>query len=131
MNGQPFSFDDVGESNQHFCFFKFPTVATGKLLVIRHVGAVVRPTDGSTIVEVAELVTSNPESPSTGVSNYFGMNRIGVAGTAIGADTWSMNRPVLAYVVATQSASLTINLRHPGNVLFSEATISGVIVDIA
>jgi hypothetical protein len=91
----------------------------------------VRPRDGVTIPEVAELVTSNPDNPSTGVRNYFGMNRIGIAGASISADTWSMNHPVLAYVVAGQAARLTINLRNTGNVLFSQATISGVMVNIA
>jgi hypothetical protein len=127
--GSPYSWDEVGDSNNYNCFINFPVVPDGKMLVIHHVGAVVRPASGSTVVEVAELVTSNPVDTSIGVRNYFGMKRIGVTGESIVADTWAINQPVLAYVLSGRYAQMTINLHSPGKVDFCQATISGLMVD--
>jgi hypothetical protein len=127
--GDPFSRDEVGTSNGYNCFINFPQVPQGKLLVVRHVGALVRPNSNSTVVEIAELVTSTPDNPSVGVRNHFGMTRIGVVGASIPYDTWSMNQPLLAYVIAGQYARMTINLRQPGSVLFCQASISGLMVN--
>jgi len=127
--GTPYSWDVVGTSNNYHCFFTFPSVPDGKLLVIHHVGALVRPKVNTTVVEIAELVASTPSNTSVGVRFHFGMSRTGVAGEAIPFDSWTMSQPVLAYVVAGQLARMTINMRNPGEILFSQASLSGVMVD--
>ena len=127
--GTPFSWDAVGTSNNYHCFLNFPSVPEGKLLVIHHVGALVRPKVNTTGVEVAELVTSTPTNTSVGVRFHFGMSRTGLAGTSIPYDSWTMSQPVLAYVVAGQLARMTINMRNPGEILFCQASLSGVMVD--
>jgi hypothetical protein len=127
--GTAISWDEVGTSNNYNCFFNFPQVPTHKLLVVRHVGALVRPKVNSTVVEIAELVTSNPTDPSTGVRTHFAMSRTGLAGTSIAYDSWSISQPVLAYVTSGQYARMTINMRNPGEILFCQATLSGLMVD--
>ena len=126
----PFSYDVVGDCVDLGCGMTFPVVPEGKRLVILHVGAVARPTSTSTIVDFAELTTSNPTDPTFGVRNTFPMTRIGQAGDAVTADTWAMNQPVLAYVEPGASAHIITRNRDSGDVFFAQATISGYLVDL-
>jgi hypothetical protein len=125
----PFSYDQVGTCNDYNCFMDFPVVPAGKRLVIQHVGAIARPSAATTIVDLAELVTNNTEDPNYGVRNTFGMTLIGQVGQNIIANTYGMNQPVLAFVNAGSYARITLSTRNGGNVFFSQATISGYMVD--
>ena len=126
----PFSHDQVGECGAATCSMQFPAVPEGKRLVILHVSVVARPSSTSTIVDFADLTTSNPADPSMGVRNLFKMTLIGEAGAIVLGNTWGTNQPVLAYVEAGYSPSVSVSTRDGGNIFFSQATLSGYFVNV-
>jgi hypothetical protein len=128
--GEPYSQDTVGTCNGTNCFINFPVVPAGKRLVILHVGAMARPTLGATIVDFAELLTSNPQNTQIGTRNIFQMQLIGLAGASVVANTYAMNASILAFVEAGQYASLTLAQRSQGVVMFCQGTISGYLLPV-
>lgn len=126
--GMPYSYDQVGTCNGTNCFIDFPTVPAGKKLVITFISAMARPTLASTIVDFAELVTTNTVNPQTGARFVFPLARIGQAGASVIADTYGVNAPLLAFVNAGQNARLTLAQRTSGEILFAQGTISGYLV---
>ena len=128
--GEPYSQDTVGNCNGTNCFIDFPEVPTGKRLVILHVGAMARPDSTATIVDFAELVTSNPQNTAIGTRNIFQMQLIGQAGASVVANTYAMNASVLAFVEAGQYARLTLAQRNNGDVFFCQGTISGYLLPV-
>jgi hypothetical protein len=129
--GEPYSQDTVGSCNGTNCFIDFPEVPAGKRLVILHVGAMARPTSTATIVDFAELVTSNPQNTAIGTRNIFQMQLIGQAGASVVANTYAMNASILAFVEAEQYARLTLAQRNNGDVLFCQGTISGYLLPVS
>jgi hypothetical protein len=122
----PFSIDTAtADCSNSGCFFTFPAVPAGKMLVIKHLSTYIRPSSG-TIFDFAELIASNTEDPGISTRFIFPMARIGLAGSSVISDTWSVNAPVLAFVRAGQSARLELTTRAGGgNAFFRQATISG------
>jgi hypothetical protein len=112
------------------CFIRFPAVPVGKMLVINHVSAYVRPSSSATVFDFAELTASSTEE-NIGARFIFPMARIGVAGTTVIADTWSVNAPVLAFVKAGQRPNLALTTRNGGadGAFFRQGTISGYLMD--
>jgi predicted NAD/FAD-binding protein len=126
----PFSQDAVGNCNDHNCQVIFETVPEGKMLVIEHVSGQARPSLTTTIMDFAELATSNTLDPSIGVRHIFPMTKIGVKGDSVLADTWAVNAPVLAFVRAGSHARMSLTNRNTGVVFFAQATISGYLIDV-
>jgi hypothetical protein len=125
----PYSQSSVGNCNGFNCILDgFEIVPEGKLLVISHISVVVRPALTTTVVDQATLKTNNTIAP-TFIVNYFPMPRIGQKGDGVLADTWAMNAPVTAFVTAGSFPSLSVTIRDEGVVSFSQASISGFLID--
>lgn len=129
--GIPYSFDKVASCNQYNCVSDFPVVPAGKMLVITYVNAQARPTLATTIFDFAELETSNTIDTNFGARYLFPMTRIGVAGDSVIADTWGVNSPVLAFVIAGSFPRVTLTQRNKGDTFFAQATIAGYLVAAA
>jgi hypothetical protein len=127
--GAPYAVESIGSCNSFFCFFTFPAVPTGKQLVITHINVTVRPTLTTTIVDYADLQTTNTNDAATLAENFFGFRQIGHAGASNLFNTWNVNSQVLAFMVAGQSPQVEVGLGTTGSVAFSAATLSGYLVD--
>lgn len=128
--GRPYSKDVVGTCNDKNCFFNtFPQVPDGKMLVIMHISVLVRPLSSTTVVDFAQLVTSDTEEPGIGARNYFPMTRIGQAGVSVIYDSWATNAPVRAYVRQGEAPSISSYSSVGGGFAFATATIAGYVID--
>lgn len=126
----PFSTEAIGECNNVNCFFTFPEVPSGKMLVITYINVWVRPVSNSTAVfDFAELATSNTVNPSNFARIFFPMAQIGYAGSSILADTWGGQASLLAYVRAGSTARLTLRTSVPGEVNITFSLISGYLMN--
>jgi hypothetical protein len=126
----PYAEDVVGNCNTVNCFINFSVVPSGKRLVIEYVSATVRPSSAATVVDFMQLSTSSTVDPGFAVRMYLPMQKIGNAGDSVLADTWSASGPVLAYVEEGISAGMTISMSVGGNVIFTQGSITGYLVDI-
>jgi hypothetical protein len=126
----PYAQDVVGNCNGVNCFIDFSVVPSGKRLVIEYVSAIVRPSSTATVVDFMELSTSSTADPGFAVRMYLPMQKIGSAGDSVVADTWAASGPVLAYVEEGINARLFISMSVGGNVVFTQGSITGYLVDI-
>jgi hypothetical protein len=83
-----------------------------------------------TVVDFMELLTSSTVDPGLGVRMYMPMQKIGSAGDSVVADTWAASGPVLAYVEEGIYPRIFISMSLGGNVLFTQGSIAGYLVDI-
>jgi len=127
--GEPYAVVSIGNCNTLFCFFSFPAVPAGKRLVINFVNVTVRPSATTTIVDFAELATTDTNDASILVTNDFGFTQVGHAGASNVFNSWTVNSPTLAFVVAGQSPELEADMGTSGTIAFSSATLSGYLVD--
>jgi hypothetical protein len=123
-----YSFDKVASCNQYNCTADFPVVPAGKMLVITYLNAIARPTLATTIFDFAELLTANTVDTRFGARNTFPMARIGTAGDSVVADTWGVNAPVLAFVIAGSYPRVTMTQRNKGDTFFAQVTIAGYLI---
>lgn len=123
----PWSVDDVGSCNDRNCFFEFPKVPAGKMLVVKFMSVQARPTGAKPAF--AELITSNTEDAGIGVRTVFGLTRVGLAGDSVAFDTYAANGQLLAFVRAGQSPSVSVLSNTAGGFGFSQATLSGYLID--
>jgi len=127
--GEPYAVVSIGNCNTLFCFFSFPAVPAGKRLVINFVNVTVRPSATTTIVDFAELATTDTNDASILVTNDFGFTQVGHAGASNVFNSWTVNSPTLAFVFAGQSPELEADMGTSGTIAFSSATLSGYLVD--
>lgn len=128
--GTPYSVNVNGDCNTTFCFFNtFPDVPTAKRLVITYVSVLVRPTLTTTIVDLAQLRTTDTNTGNLNATNFFGLTQIGHAGASNVFNSWAVSSPVLAFVAAGSSPRLEVGLRTNGSISVAEATLSGYLVD--
>ena len=127
--GEPYAVGSIGTCNTFFCFFSFPVVPAGKRLVINFVNVTVRPSATTTIVDFAELATTDTSNAGTLVTNDFGFTQVGHAGASNAFNSWTVNSPTLAFVVAGQSPELEADMGTAGTIAFASATLSGYLVD--
>lgn len=125
----PYSEDIVGTCNAVNCFFTFATVPAGKRLVIEQVQGLARSSSTSAVFSDAELLTSSTVRPGFSVRNNFRMAILGLAGSSNVYNGWFFNSPTKAYVEAGSAPSLTMHQSTAAAVIFSQATISGYLVD--
>lgn len=123
----PWSVDDVGSCNDRNCFFDFPKVPAGKMLVVKFLSVQARPTGATPAF--AELVTSNTEDATIGVRTIFGLTRVGLAGASVVVDTYAANGQLLAFVRTGQSPRVTVLSNTAGGFAFAQATLSGYLID--
>jgi hypothetical protein len=126
---RPYAVDDVGTCNNSNCFFEFPAVPEGMRLEILHVSGIARPSAATTIIDMAQLVTDDTEHSHL-ARNTIAVELIGRSGVNVAADTYGFNQPVLAHVRAGNVPRLVMSTRDGGAVFFSQATISGYLVEV-
>jgi hypothetical protein len=126
----PYAEDVVGNCNTVNCFINFSAVPSGKRLVIEYVSAIVRPSSTATVVDFMQLSTTSTVDPGFAVRMYLPMQKIGSAGDGVIADTWAASGPVLAYVEEESGAGMTISMSVGGNIVFTQGSITGYLVDI-